>query len=189
MTLTKMKFREKCIKQQKEHKKHNILYKNYLLNKRLQKILLKYKHKKILFYYPLPMEANILKTLYIMRKISDVYIPFMEGKSFKMVPFRLPLKKKKFGIFEAGNTLKKIHKIDVAIVPAIGVDGNFQRIGFGKGMYDRFFEKLKKRPYMIFVQNEYCYTKEFVCDDYDIKCDILLTSKLQRMNSVKKGNK
>lgn len=191
MTLTKTLFREKCLKQQKKQKKNNEIYRNSLLNKRLKKLLLKYKYKykKILFYYPLPMEANIVKTLQYMRKVSDVYIPFMEGESFKMVPFRLPLKKKKFGIYEAGNTHKNINKIDIAIVPAVGVDGNFQRVGFGKGMYDRFFEKLKKRPYTIFIQNEYCYTKESVCDDYDITCDILLTSKLHRINSAKKGNK
>lgn len=68
----------------------------------------------------------------------------MQGESFKMVPFRLPLKKKKFGIYEAGNSLRDIKNIDVAIVPVVGVDGNLQRVGFGKGMYDRFFEKLKK---------------------------------------------
>ena len=182
MTLTKTLFREKCLALQKKQMNYNKIYKNSLLNKQLKKLLLKYKNKTILFYYPLPMEANIVKTLQYMRKVSDVYIPFMEGESFKMVPFRLPLKKKKFGIFEAGNTYKNINKIDIAIVPAVGVDGNFQRVGFGKGMYDRFFEKLKKRPYTIFIQNEYCYTKEYLCDDYDISCDILLTSKICRMN-------
>ena len=101
----------------------------------------------------------------------------MEGESFKMVPFRLPLKQKKFWVYEAGNTNRNIRKTDIAIVPVVGVDGNLQRIGFGKGMYDRFFEKLKKRPYIIFTQLEFCHTKKFICDDYDIAGDILLTPK------------
>jgi len=109
----------------------------------------------------------------------------MEGESFKMVPFRLPLIEKKFGIFEAGNTLRNINKIDIAIVPAVGVDGNFQRIGFGKGMYDRFFAKLKKRPYIIFVQPELCYTKKLLCDDYDVVCDLLLTPKYTMVARVR----
>ena len=133
------------------------------------------KRLKILFYYPLPFEADILKTLYYIRKKHDVFIPFMEGKSFKMVPFRLPLKKKNFNIFEAGDTLRNVNKIDMAIVPAVGVDGNLQRVGFGKGMYDRFFEKLQKKPYTIFTQPEICYTKKFLCDKYDISCDVLIT--------------
>ena len=112
----------------------------------------------------------------------------MVGESFKMVPFRLPLKKKNFGIYEAGNTIRNINKIDIAIVPTIGVDGRLQRIGFGKGMYDRFFEKLKKRPYMIFIQPEFCYTKKIICDDYDVACDLLLTPKVKKV-SVARVNK
>ncbi len=177
MHLTKAIFREKCLKKIKNRPKHNRLYKNSILNLRLIKELKKVKNKRILFYYPLPFEADILKTLKVLRKNCDLFIPFMQGESFKMVPFRLPLKQKKFGILEAGNTIRNINKIDIAIVPAIGVDGNLQRVGFGKGMYDRFFEKLRKRPYIIFIQPEFCYTKEFICDNYDITCDLLLTPK------------
>ena len=78
----------------------------------------------------------------------------MEGKSFKMVSYRLPLKKKKFGIYEAGNTIRNIKKIDIAVVPVVGVDGRLQRVGFGKGMYDRFFEKLEKKMYSINVKDK-----------------------------------
>ena len=175
MTLTKTAFRKKCLQKLKNSPKHNELYKTHLINKRLAQELSGVKNKKILFYYPLPMEANITQTLTRMRKTCDVYIPFMEGESFKMVPFRLPIKKKNFGIFEAGNTYKNINKFDIAIVPAVGVDGDLKRIGFGKGMYDRFFEKLKKKPYTIFLQQEICYTKESICDEHDIACDLLLT--------------
>ena len=175
MTLTKTIFRENCLKKIKELPSHNSFYKNALVNRELYEVLKRKKRVKILFYYPLPFEADVLKVLKKMRQNCDIFIPFMEGESFKMVPFRLPLKKKKFGIFEAGNTNRKINKIDIAIVPAIGVDGNLQRIGFGKGMYDRFFEKLKKRPYTIFIQPELCYTTEFICDSYDVACDLLIT--------------
>jgi 5-formyltetrahydrofolate cyclo-ligase len=120
MTITKNIFREKCLKKIKKLSKHNKLYRNSLLNEKLYKELRGFKRVKILFYYPLPFEADILKVLNEMRHNCDIYVPFMEGESFKMVPFRLPLKKKKFGIFEAGNTHKNIKKIDIAIVPAVG---------------------------------------------------------------------
>lgn len=70
-------------------------------------------------------------------------------------------------------------------MPAIGVDVNMQRIGFGKGMYDRFFSKLKKRPYIIFIQPELCYTNKSVCDDYDIACDLLLTPKIRMVSRTR----
>ncbi len=179
MPLTKVIFRENCLKNIKKMPLHNKTYRNNLLNLRLLQELKKIRNKKILLYYPLEFEANIVKTINILRKKCDVFVPFMEGESFKMVPFRLPLKKKKFGIFEAGNTIRNIKTIDIAIVPAVGVDGNLQRVGFGKGMYDRFFAKLNTKPYIIFIQPEFCYTKELICDDYDIACDLLLTPKVR----------
>jgi 5-formyltetrahydrofolate cyclo-ligase len=47
-------------------------------------------------------------------------------------------------------------------------------------MYDRFFEKLKKRPYTIFIQPEVCLTKEYICDHYDIACDLLVTPRFNK---------
>lgn len=185
MPLTKSLFRQNCLQKIKNLPSHNKLYRSSVVNKQLLKELDGIRNASILFYYPLPMEADILKVLTKMRQKNDIYIPFMQGKSFKMVPFRLPLKKKKFGIFEAGNTLRNINKIDIAIVPVVGVDGNLQRVGFGRGMYDRFFEKLKKRPYTIFIQQEFCHTKKNICDSYDITGDILLTP-TRKMVRVKK---
>ena len=176
MILTKEKFRANCLEKIKSLPKHNKIYRDSLVNKKLLQELKKIKHRSILFYYPLPLEVSILKTLIVMRRKTNVYIPFMEGQSFKMVEFRLPLSKKRFNIIEAGNSIKKINKIDIAIVPTLGVDINLQRIGFGKGMYDRFFAKLKKKPYTIFIQADICQTKESLCDFYDISCDVLLTS-------------
>ncbi len=175
MTLTKSKFRQNCLKKTKKMPTHNKIYRDYLVNKRLLDIFKNKKRVDVLFYYPLDGEVNIIKILKKLRKKHNIFIPFMVGKSFKMVPFRLPLKKKKFGIFEAGNTLKDIRKIDIAIVPVVGVDGSMQRVGFGKGMYDRFFKKLQKRPYTIFIQPQLCYTKEKICDIYDVTGDLLIT--------------
>ena len=189
MPLTKASFRKICLKKLQNSSQSNAYYYSYRLNRKLILELQKLNKKDILFYYPLPMEINILKVLTKMRQKSNVYLPFMEGESFKMVPFRLPLKKKKFGIYESGNTHRNINKIDIAIVPTIGVDGNLQRIGFGKGMYDRFFAKLKKKPYTIFIQKEFCYTKEFICDEYDIQCDLLLTPKKSLRSMTNKKRK
>jgi len=175
MPLTKTTFRQNCIKKLKNNSTYNKLYKDAKVNKKLIIELKKKKYKKILFYYPLPFEADITKTMMILRKKCDIFVPFMQSTSFKMVPFRLPLKKNTVGIYEAGNTLRDIRKIDIAIVPTVGVDRNLQRIGFGKGMYDRFFAKLYKKPYMIFIQPKICKTNKLICDDYDITCDLLIT--------------
>ncbi|MDQ7045840.1 MAG: 5-formyltetrahydrofolate cyclo-ligase [Sulfurimonas sp.] len=185
MILSKELFRKTCLQKMKALPKHNKIYRDSLVNKDLFQALKKFKNKSILFYYPLKFEVDISKVLITMRRKTNVYIPFMEGESFKMVNYRLPLRKKKFDIFEAGNSIKKINKIDVAIVPSLGVDINLQRIGFGKGMYDRFFAKLKKKPYTIFIQANKCYTQKKICDSYDISCDLLIAP---RKNIVKRSS-
>jgi 5-formyltetrahydrofolate cyclo-ligase len=181
MSPTKASFRKKCLQTTKKAAKNNTLYKNYQINRELQRVLhsllKRKKSANILFYYPLQNEADIRKTLGLFRKKHNIFLPFMEGKSFKMVPFRLPLKRKKFGIMEAGNSFRIINKIDIAIVPVVGIDKNLQRVGFGKGMYDRFFPTLKKKPFTIFVQLEPCITKKRVCDAYDIAADYYISSR------------
>lgn len=177
MLLTKNDFRQSCLQKIKKSSKHNKLYKNSLVQKSLLGILQKRKFTSILCYHPMDFEADIKKILIKMKRKTNVFIPFMENESFKMVKFRLPLTKNKFGILEAGSSNLKIKNVDIAIVPAIGVDKNLQRVGFGKGMYDRFYAKLKTKPYTIFVQPEFCYTDKKVCDTYDVSCDVLITPK------------
>jgi 5-formyltetrahydrofolate cyclo-ligase len=186
MTLTKTQFRKKCLQTTRKLPLYNKVYRTKMINKRLLKELQNVKNKRILFYYPLEFEADIRQTLQIVRKKCEICLPFMQGESFKMVTFRLPLKKGRFGILEAGKSLKNIKNIDIAIVPVVGVDKNMQRVGFGKGMYDRFFAKLKKKPYTIFIQSNLCYTKDALCDGYDIDCDLLLTPTTRLLNKTRK---
>ncbi len=178
MSITKEQFRKNCLSKAKRPLPNRV-YRNHRVNALLAKKLRTLKGRRtILFYLPLPFEADIRKTLNEMRKKHTVLVPFMEGKSFKMVPYRLPLKRKKFGIYEAGNSFRKFKKLDVAIVPTVGIDRNFKRVGFGKGMYDRFFAKLRTKPYTIFIQLRLCATQEAVCDSYDITADMLITSEM-----------
>jgi len=176
MSISKEEFRQVCLKKLKKR------YPNrYFLNKKVSNILYEKlkrypKNTAILFYIPLGLEVDVGWVLKKLRKNYQIFVPFMEGKSFKMVPYRLPLKRKKFGIYEAGNSFKRIKNIDIAIVPIIGIDKNYKRIGFGKGMYDRFFEKLPHKPYTIFLQLKRCFIDETICDSYDISCDMLITS-------------
>lgn len=171
---TKQSFRDYCKKKIKKIKKSQKRVKE----KRVQKILFEFIEffdpNSILLYMPLKYEVDI-RVLFRYRASKKIFLPFMEGESFKMVKYRLPLKVKRFGIKEPANSFLKFTHIDLAIVPVIGVDGNFKRVGFGKGMYDRFFASLSYRPYIIFVEIEKCFTKSKICDDYDLIGDIYIT--------------
>lgn len=179
----KEEFRKFCIKKLKQTSQSKRFLNNKLINKQLSKVLNKYKFKNILLYLPLKMEVNVFPLIATLRKKHNVLVPFMQGVSFKVVKYRLPIFKKKFSIYEPLNSHRNFSSIDVMIVPVVGVDGQLKRIGFGKGMYDRFFESLKKRPLVIFVQQECCCTKFLIGCDHDIQADIYITPK----NIIKRG--
>jgi len=180
MTKQKRKedFRIDCIHKLKKRSKKN----NYKKDKQVINALSKYiKEEKvisILLYLPLSMEVNIYPLIRQLRKEKkQLYVPFMEGKSFRLVKYRLPLQLKQFGIKEPNDSKQyRNKKIDLAIVPIVGVDSTLRRVGFGKGMYDRFFEKEYKNIYkIVFVARELCYAKDVITDDYDVKADMILT--------------
>ncbi|MDR0407509.1 MAG: 5-formyltetrahydrofolate cyclo-ligase [Campylobacteraceae bacterium] len=142
---------------------------------KLKNVLKKIKFKTIALYIPLKNEVDIRVLLNYLRKERKVYVPFMECVSFKLVKYRLPIQKKRFNIMESPNSFARVRKIDIAVVPVIGVDGDMRRIGFGKGMYDRFFASLKPAPLVIFIQLTKCFTKNRLCEAYDVQADIYIT--------------
>ncbi len=173
-------FREKVF--QKISKKRVNNYKiDKLINKNLLMYIKKNKMKNIMLYIPLKNEVNIFHLIKDLReKRYNLYVPFMEGKSFRLVQYRLPLKKKKFGIKEPKLSYKKVKNIDLAIVPVLGIDKSLRRVGFGKGMYDRFFEKNSKFiKEILFIQRELCYSNEIITNSYDIKADSIITNSIK----------
>jgi 5-formyltetrahydrofolate cyclo-ligase len=135
--------------------------------------------KTVMLYIPLKTEVNLYLLIQRLRKEKKVlYVPFMEGTSFRLVKYRLPLMKKQFGIKEPNDSKQyRIRNIDLAIVPIVGVDVTHRRVGFGKGMYDRFFEKQSKNiKKTIFVARELCYSKDIITDEYDVKPDMIITA-------------
>jgi 5-formyltetrahydrofolate cyclo-ligase len=133
--------------------------------------------QNIMLYIPLELEVDITPLIIRLRKQRrTLYVPFMEGASFRLVKYRLPLHKKRFGVREPNDSKQyKIKKIDIAIVPIVGLDSTHRRVGFGKGMYDRFFEKnIKNINKVAFVARKLCYSQEIITDNYDVKADMII---------------
>jgi len=153
----------------------------YVIDKRIQQALYdeitQKRAKRIMLYIPLGIEVNIMPLIRLLRRENkELYVPFMEGKSFRLVKYRLPLKVKKFGIKEPNFSAKHIKNIDIAIVPIVATDPTLRRVGFGKGMYDRFFEKNKKTiKKTIFVIRTLYYSREVITHDHDIIADMIVS--------------
>ena len=140
--------------------------------------------KRVLLYLPLPLEVDLRPLIHELRSRGvAVYVPFMEGKSFRPVKYRLPLQKKRFGIYEPKNSRQyRPRKIDVAIVPIVGTDPTLRRIGFGQGFYDRFFEKEKRNiKTILFVQRRLCYSPVVLTEAHDVRADGVVAGPMIRL--------
>ncbi|MEA1915404.1 MAG: 5-formyltetrahydrofolate cyclo-ligase [Campylobacterota bacterium] len=172
----KSDFRKSCIKRLTfvgtniSYVRHKIIVKN------LEFLIDNLNKKNILLYIPFKkMEVNVQPLINTLRKKRiKVYVPLIKGDSFTAVPYRFPLQKRRFGIKEPNNSLQKV-KLDLAIVPIVGVDKYFKRIGFGAGMYDRFFHRLNYTPTIIFTQLTMCKSAQHLSNQYDISSDYLIT--------------
>lgn len=65
--------------------------------------------------------------------------------------------------------------IDLAIVPGVAFDKSLNRLGFGKGYYDRFLPYLKKQCPKIGIAFEIQIADFVPVSEYDIKMDMIIT--------------
>ena len=114
------------------------------------------------------------KEIALPRVIDSTKIQFfkiMEDK-FEKIKFT----KGKYGIFENSISTTIIDKIDLLIIPGIVFDLKGNRIGYGKGYYDRFLS-LGKSKCIMGLSYESQIINEIPNNEHDIPVDIIITEK------------
>lgn len=185
VNFNKESFRKSAKFTLKREIKQSAKCKHYPMLKTTMKIIEHYKAKKILIFMPLVYEPNLMIIRRNLVKNREIFIPFMRDISFKMVKLRNPFFVSKFGVRESANQNEYKKKIDLAVIPVIGVDGNGGRIGHGKGYYDIFFSELKFKPKIIFVEIKDMLIDEIITEPHDIQGDLYITPK---KNYILRGN-
>ena len=85
----------------------------------------------------------------------------------------------KFGILEPASSKKDVTP-DLIIVPLISFDKYLNRIGYGKGYYDRSLKKIsKKKKKIISIGIAYSFQKckKIPVNKHDFKLDYIFTEK------------
>jgi len=178
--MDKKEFRKSCLKKIKKRASRSTMVVDKLICNKLYQDIKSIKAYTIMLYIPMVTEVNIMPLiLRLRREKRTLLVPFMEAESFRLVKYRLPLKRKKFGIKEPKYSNKYMQKdIDMAIVPILGRDFTNRRIGFGRGMYDRFFENTKSNiKRVVFVSRLDCVSPKIITNDYDIKANYIIYGK------------
>ena len=132
-------------------------------------------------YYPSNYEVNILNFLEeASKKKFTIALPVVESSTlmrFKLWKIKEPLYVSKFGILEPENRKKEINP-DLIIVPLVAFDDQLNRIGYGKGYYDRSLRKIKKiKKKAVFLGMAYNFQKykNIPTNKYDFKLDYIFT--------------
>ena len=152
----------------------NLIFK--LINKHFNK-------KKIIIagYYPSNYEVNILKFLENANKKNfKVGLPVITSSNnmiFKLWNFKEPLCVNKFGILEPQKENKEILP-DLVMAPLVAYDAKLNRIGHGKGYYDKNLNKMKKiKKNLVTLGIAYSFQKcsTIPTNKYDVKLNYIFT--------------
>ena len=139
--------------------------------------------KKIIIagYYPSNYEVNILNFLKnASKKNFRIALPVTRSSgsmSFKSWVFKEPLYVSTFGTLEPKNLNKEIIP-DLVMVPLLAFDNKLNRVGYGKGYYDRSLQKISKlKKKKIFIGIAYAFQKcrSVTTNKHDFKLDYIFT--------------
>ena len=134
-------------------------------------------------YYPSNYEVNILSFLEtVSKKKFKIALPVVNssgGMSFRSWIFKEPLYVNKFGILEPKSSKKKIIP-DLIMVPLVAFDNRLNRIGYGKGYYDRSLKKInkiKKNAISLGIAYSFQKCQKIPTNKHDFKLDYIFTEK------------
>jgi len=137
--------------------------------------------KTVMFYYPVRGEVNILPLVETVLKDKTKRVLFpkitTEGELIAIeVPDMDFLRKGKYGIPEPiGGKIVKPEKIDLVIVPAVAFDTEGNRLGMGKGFYDRFLPRIKGKKIGVAYDFQIVQPGELPVEPHDSGVDIVIT--------------
>lgn len=135
-------------------------------------------------YYPTGSEVKTFdiikhsierkKEVGLPRVIDSTKIEFFKimEDSFEKIKFT----KGKYGIFENATSTINMEKMDLLIIPGIAFDLQGNRLGYGKGYYDRFLS-LRKVKYIIALAYETQIVNDIPNNENDIPVDVIITEK------------
>ena len=166
-------------------KKKYIKAKKFNFNLIFKLIKKHFSKKKIIIasYYPANYEVNTLRFIEdAYKKNFKVALPVITSSKsmcYKLWFFKEPLHINKYGILEPQKSNREIIP-DLIMVPLVAFDNKLNRIGYGKGYYDRSLKKINKiKKNSIFIGIAYSFQKcqKIPINKYDYKLDYIFTER------------
>ena len=145
----------------------------------LIKIIKKKNIKNIAIYYPSNHEVSTIKLFKMLNSIRgfSTSLPALSNGAMKFSKWNLtePLKVNNFGFLDP-LSIKIAPRPDLIIVPLLAYDKFKNRLGYGKGYYDKFLGKNKN---ILTIGLAFSFQKfnKIKISKFDVKLDYILTEK------------
>lgn len=131
--------------------------------------------ENILMYHSLPDELSTHRFLDKWRSHKRFFLPRVNGLNLEILPYdRSRLQLGAFHIEEpVGDETCSVSDIDLIVVPGVGYDPKGNRVGRGKGYYDRLLPESKATK--IGVAYDFQIVDEIDAEPHDVRVDIVIT--------------
>jgi 5-formyltetrahydrofolate cyclo-ligase len=145
--------------------------------KRLEQTMAFIMSDNILLYHSLPDELSTLEFIDRWHTRKHFFLPRVNGVNLDILPYeKSKLHLGAFNIEEPdGADLANIADIELIIVPAIAYDANGNRVGRGKGYYDRLLAETKATK--IGVGYDFQIVDSIDAEAHDIAVDMVITDR------------
>lgn len=178
--LEKKEIRKKLLK---IRKKNYFEISSRYFNPIIKFLKIKNKTVNVSLYYPVNYEVNIINIIELLKKKKvKMLLPVIKNNNkMNFIEWKPkdPLKVSSHGILEP--VLNKKNLIpDIMLIPLLAFDDKKNRLGYGKGYYDRFLNKyLKEKKNLITIGIAFSFQryKKLSLSKFDVKLDYILTEK------------
>lgn len=133
--------------------------------------------QRILLYHSLPDELSTHAFIDKWHDTKAFYLPRVNGLDLEILPYdKSSMRLGAFQIEEPdGDDITDINDIEMIIVPAVAYDRNGNRVGRGKGYYDRLLCHTKALK--VGIAYDFQVVDEIETEQHDIGVDIVITDK------------
>lgn len=131
--------------------------------------------RRVLVYASLPDEISTTAFIGRWCKDKEILLPRVNGNDLDILPYHAEATATgAFGITEpTGNNLQRIEDVDLVIVPGMAFDRNGNRLGRGRGYYDRLLHSA--RCPLIGVAYAVQIVDEVPAEPHDVKIPTVVT--------------
>lgn len=169
--MTKQQIRKQVLIKREQLTSEEVSLLSYKIFNSLTPLLLQYKNFFIYNSFKNEVETKQIIKFLIQNK-KNVYLPKIKNGKIFAVKFSNDMKKNNYGIDEPNGEKIEISNF-VSIIPAIVLDKQGNRIGFGKGYYDRFLKE--NECLKVALCYDFQLFDKIPSEEHDVKMDYIIT--------------